>query len=444
MAERPTRIRYRTMAWLTLAAALAYLCRNAIGVAESSVRDELHLTLEQSGWFMGAFFWSYALFQVPCGWFAQIYGTRLALTIFAFTWSIASLGIGIAENIELLIAAQLVMGISQAGIFPAACNSIGHWFPLSQRSLACGILGAGMQVGAITASGLTGVLLNVVEWRWIFILFALPGIVWSLFFAFSFRDHPEQLEKVNNEELKLINSHKQSTIVNQTATDEQTDFTINTKPRLSAIILLCGQQICRASGYMFFTSWFPTFLQETRGISIEASGLLQSLVLTGTFTGSLTGGMITDWVWRRTGSLRLSRSGMGAIALCGCGLLVLAAWFVEDVRVAIALLALGSLFAALAGPPTFASIIDVGGTKVPQLMGLINMCGNLAAAACPILVARLFAWTSNWELVLILFAGIYITGGLCWALVIPYGKGPAKTLQPSLPSTTETDEPAPC
>ncbi|WP_417738232.1 MFS transporter [Rosistilla oblonga] len=423
MLQQPTTIRYRTMAWLTIASGLAYLCRNAIGVAESSVREDLGLTLQQSGWFLGAFFWSYALFQVPCGWFAQRRGTRFALTVFAVGWSIAAFGLGVAPGFALLIIAQLIMGISQAGIFPAACNSIGHWFPMSRRTLACGILCAGMQVGAIAASGLTGVLLQSIDWRWVFILFSLPGIVWATGFAISFRDRPEQLEKVNDEELKLIHAHK-------TQRPDGTHAPIGEHtndlgpPRTSAIIFLCGQQICRASGYMFFASWFPTFLQATRGVSIETSGFLQSLVLCGTLAGSLSGGFITDWIWQRTGSQRLSRSGMGSMALCVCGLLVLSAWLVSDVSLAIALLSLGSFFAALAGPPTFASTIDLGGTKVPQLMGLVNMCGNLAAAACPVLVGMLFEWTANWNLVLLLFAGIYLLGGVCWALVAPHAPSP--------------------
>ncbi|MFN3159280.1 MAG: MFS transporter [Rubinisphaera brasiliensis] len=424
MQARPTTIRYRTMAWLIVASALAYLCRNSIGVAESTVRQDLQLSLEQSGWFLGAFFWSYALFQVPCGWFAHLYGTRRALAIFAFTWSLACFCMGTADSLELLIAAQLLMGISQAGIFPAAVGSIGHWMPLSQRSLACGMLGAGMQVGAITASGLTGTLLTFMEWRWIFFLLAIPGLIWSGLFLIRFRDRPEQANGLNASELSLINQHRQEHIVEADAAGEKNEPvpTPAERVRLSAIFFICGQQICRASGYMFFASWFPTFLQETRGISIEASGYLQGLVLTGTMTGSLLGGMLTDWVWRRTGNLRLSRSGVGAMALTMCGLLVLSAWFVEQVSLAITLLTLGSLFAALAGPPTFATVIDVGGRRVPQLLGLVNMCGNLAAAACPILVGLLFEWTSNWNLVLLLFAIIYITGGICWSLVVPYAK----------------------
>ena len=127
MSEHPTWVRWRVLAWLTLAAALAYFCRNAVGVAESTIRDDLDLTLEQSGWFMGAFFWTYALFQVPGGWLAHRWGTRLALTLFALGWGIASILLGLSPVFWLLIAGQLLMGSAQAGIFPASCNSISHW-----------------------------------------------------------------------------------------------------------------------------------------------------------------------------------------------------------------------------------------------------------------------------------------------------------------------------
>ena len=203
-SEASTRVRYRTMGWLTLAAALAYLCRNAVGGAESTIRTELELSLEQSGWFMGAFFWTYALFQVPSGGFAARHGTRRALTFFGVGWSVAAMGIGVAPGFGLLIAAQLLMGATQAGMFPAACNSVGHWMPLAQRSIACGVLAAGMQIGAIIAGGLTGMLMAPLGWRWAFTIFALPGIVWAIGFHARFRDRPEQTKAVNATELRLI------------------------------------------------------------------------------------------------------------------------------------------------------------------------------------------------------------------------------------------------
>lgn len=173
--ERPSRARFGALSWLTLAAAIAYLGRNALGVAESSIREDLGLTIEQSGWLMGSFFWTYALFQVPSGWFAQRRGTRLALSLFAMVWSFGLLLMGMAPLIGLLIAAQLFMGAAQAGIFPAACNSVMHWMPLARRSFSCGLLAAGMQIGAITAAGLTGRLIEPLGWRWVYVLYAIPG-----------------------------------------------------------------------------------------------------------------------------------------------------------------------------------------------------------------------------------------------------------------------------
>ena len=418
MTESPTRIRYRALAWLTLAAALSYLCRNAVGVAESTIREDLGLTLEQSGWFMGAFFWTYALFQVPSGWFAERWGTRIALSSFALGWSIAAFGIGIAPGFWLLIVAQLIMGIAQAGIFPASCNSVGHWMPLARRSLACGILAAGMQVGAIMASGLTGLLLMAIDWRLVFVLFAVPGILWAVSFFYRFRDNPAATETVNASELAWIRADRDGNAPVQpgTAIPQESLWKIAKRP---AMWFLCGQQVCRAAGYMFFASWFPTFLQQTRGVSIADSGYQQGLVLAGTLGGSILGGMLVDRIWRQTKSLRLSRSGVGAAALGICGLLILAAWFVQSVALAVTLLAVGAMFAALAGPCAFAATIDIGGVRVPQVFGLMNMCGNLAAAACPVLVGILFQWTANWNLVLLLFAGVYLTGAVCWVFVNP-------------------------
>jgi MFS transporter, ACS family, D-galactonate transporter len=271
-----------------------------------------------------------------------------------------------------------------------------------------------MQTGAIVASMLTGPLMNVIHWRWVFAVFALPGFVWAAVFLQRFRNHPAEDSKVNQTELAVIRSGR--------LPDDRPSIDSGPTPwklivRNPAIWFLCGQQICRAAGYMFFASWFPTFLQETRGVSVADSGYLQALVFVGTLAGSLFGGLLTDWIWLRTGSLRLSRSGVGATFLLGCAVLILGAWFVKSTLLAVTLLSLGSLLAALAGPCASSATIDIGGQHVPQVYGIMNMSGNFSAALCPILVAELFEWTSNWTTVLLLFAAIYLIGAICWALV---------------------------
>jgi ACS family glucarate transporter-like MFS transporter/ACS family D-galactonate transporter-like MFS transporter len=367
---------------------------------------------------MGAFFWTYALFQVPSGWVSERRGSRIALSVFALGWSIAMMQIGIAHAFWLLMVAQLTMGIAQAGLMPAAVNSIGHWMPLAQRSIACGILAAGLQVGAIAASALMGILIAPFGWRLAFVTFALPGILWALGFFALFRDDPAEVLPSDSSELAMIRSGRSTSSSNlQREADEPGELLAIA--RNPSMWWLCGQQICRAAGYAFFASWFPTFLQKTRGVSVEESGFLQGAVLGGALIGCIFGGAITDWIWRLTGSLRASRSGVGAASLAACAIVTLGAWFVERTEVAVFLLALGAFCAAFAGPCAFAATIDIGGSRVPQVAGMMNMCGNFAAAACPILVGRQFQLTENWNLILLLLAGVFSTGAICWLFVNP-------------------------
>src|SRR5207244_2500719 len=69
-----------------------------------------------------------------------------------------------------------------------------------------------------------------------------------------------------------------------------------------ALWCICGQQFFRAAGYMFFTSWFATYLQETRGVTIARSGFLNMLPLVAVVVAGMFGGALSDWLLKRTGS----------------------------------------------------------------------------------------------------------------------------------------------
>lgn len=403
---------------LAATSAMAYLSRNAIGVAESTMRQDLGLSLEQSGWFMGAFFWTYAVLQLPSGWFSERVGTRLLLSASAVGWSLATLGIGLAPAFWLLVLAQFIMGAAQAGVLPASCSSIGHWMPVAQRTLSCGVLSSGMQAGAIVASALTALLTVHFGWRWAFVAIAPLGILWSLYFYSRFRDQPSQSTFVNPSELAIILSDRDPIALNKIPA-RSLHAEASAMVRSPVVWWLCGQQICRAAGYMFFVSWLPTFLQITSGMSIEHSGYLQGIVLFAMAPGNILGGALTDLIWRHTGSLRLSRSGVATAALTLCSFSLLGAWFVQDVTVTVTFLALGGFFIALAGPSAFAAAIDVGGHRVPQIVAVMNMVGNFAAALCPVIVAAAFRITNDWSDVLLLFSALLLCGSFSWLFVNP-------------------------
>jgi sugar phosphate permease len=435
---RPTRTRFLVLAWLCAAAALAYVSRNSIAVAESTVRADLGLTKQQSGWLMSAFFFSYALCSIPAGLFGQRTGSRRALPLFATVWSAATAVTAFVGGLGGFLVARIAQGVAQSGLFPTTTVTIAKWFPMTGRGFATGALGSFMSLGGALCAWLTGVLLEVLEprvaagwnWRLTFLLFAVPGIVWALWFWWWFRDDPEEHPGVNKAELQVIRGESSPRpFAHGTAEPpperQQTPAGTPT-PWLAlfsspALWWLCGQQAFRAAGYIFFTSWFATYLQETRGVSIAQSGFLNMLPLIVVVAAGMIGGGLSDWLLRKTSRRDVARRWMSMASLLTCAGLIFWASVIEDALTAVLVISAGSFFAALASPCAYAMTIDMGGSHVATVNATMNMMGNFGAWTFPIVVPWLLARFGNWDAVLVVFGGLYVMSALFWLLLKPEG-----------------------
>ena len=433
----PTHTRFIVLAGLGTAAALSYVSRNAIGVAESTVRGDLGLTREQSGWLMSAFFISYSVCQIPGAWVGQRFGARRALPAFAIVWSIATAAAALGGFVNLL-AMRVVKGVSQAGLFPVSTGVVAKWFPKTGQAFATGALGSFMSAGGALGAALTGWLVVEIGWRWMFVLYSLPGMLWAAWFWWWFRGTPREHSSVNEAERQLIASHSVTYVPERPLTLSPDGGTggkaamtpaaspAQTTPWLQLITspamwCICGQQFFRASGYVFFTSWFATYLQEARGVTILKSGFLTMLPLLAVVVGSLAGGWLSDTVLKRTGSRRRARQGVAVVSLGLCALLTLSAYFFADALAAVLIISAGSFCAAVAGPCSYTITIDMGGEHVATVNSVMNMTGNFGAMLFPLAVPLLLGKEQNWNVVLVSFGALYLGGALCWWRLKPEG-----------------------
>ncbi len=410
----PTVVRYWILFSLCVAASTAYLCRNSIGVAESTIRSELGLSVQAMGWVMSSFFLAYALAQLPTSWLGGVLGARRAIPLFAVAWSIATAAMGLATmamGMPILLVARVGNGIAQAGLFPACTASIGRWFPDSSRAIASGSLGAFMSVGGAVGVAITGYLVTAFGWRAAFAGYGVLGVVFAIVFFLWFRDQVEDHAWANMAERKLLSGSRPA----KEPGDENAWMGIMLSPPTWWI---CGQQFCRAAGQMFFGSWFATYLQETRDVSVAESGLLNSMPLISLVVGALIGGTVSDIVLRESGSLRLARSGVAAASMLLCAAFVIAAYFIQDPVLAVIVISLGTFCAAFGGPCAYTITIDMGGRNVPILFGTMNMVGNLGAFAF-IRSVPMIREHFGWAAVLVLFAMLYVAAAFFWSLVNP-------------------------
>lgn len=405
--------RYQVLALLCVSAMIAYIQRAALSVPAAEIAGDLGFAdlARDMGWIQSAWYLSYGLMQIPSGWLADRLGSRRALAIYSVVWSLATLLTSMATDFYSLLVMWSLMGAAQAGAFPCAAKAIGRIFPDNQRARATGLLACGMTVGGAIAPVLAAAFLELLSpwadslhmdrWRLLLAAYAIPGVLWTVAFLgiISLRKLPSK------------------DVAGQARTPVKWSVMFRSWP----LALLCGQQFFRAAGMVFFMTWFPTFLQKTRDVSLVGSGVLTTVAGIGGVIGSLTGGFFSDWLLKRTGNQRLSRQGIAVAGMGSCSLLIVASYFAHDVNLSIALIALGAFCATFGGVSGYTVAIGFGGRHVATVFSTMNMCGNMGAALFPVTAGWLVAQTGNWNLILFLFAGVMAIDALCWALLNPQG-----------------------
>jgi MFS family permease len=405
--------RYQVLLLLCASAAIAYIQRAALSVPAQEIAHDLHFIdfARDMGSIQSLWYFAYAMMQIPGGWIADRLGARKALVIFCVVWSLATLLAAFATGYRTLAVLWGLMGAAQAGAFPCAAKALGRIFPETHRARATGMLAAGMTIGGAIAPILaalflealvpTSQLLSTERWRLLLALYAIPGLLWAALFWYVVSDRKLPASEGNQAHRPAIDWMRLVTSL--------------------PLGLLCAQQFFRAAGMVFFTTWFPTFLQKTRGVSQLDSGVLTTIAGIGGVVGSLTGGFCSDWILRKTGSQRLSRQGIAVVGMGACSLLIVLSYFCNDIYQSIALITLGAFCATFGGVSGYTVAIGFGGKNVATVFSTMNMFGNIGAALFPITAGWLVAKTGNWNLILFLFAGVMAIDAVCWAMLNPQG-----------------------
>ncbi len=398
-------MKYYVLFMLCLAAIIAYVQRLAFSACEQQIRLDLDLDKPQIGQIMTAWQLGYAVMQLPSGWLADRIGSRPSLALFIVAWSGLLGAASWCTNYNSLIVVWGLMGMAQAGVFPCATKLIGERFGATFRATASGFLASSMALGIALAPLLTTQLLSAgLPWQTIFGWYVVPGWIWASVFLFS--------------------TSSKNAVVQQPTLGHGAVLALPVIPwrdflSSGPMWLLCAQQFFRAAAMMFFQSWFPTFLRETRHVDLAGSGKLAFVVGVGALLGGMSGGIFSDWLLGRTGNRRLARQGIAVTGMLACAGLIGASYFISNTNLAIGCVSLGAFLATFGGVSGYTMAIEFGGRQVATTFSLMNMCGNIGAALFPLFAGYISDSTWGWSGVLFLSVIILVIDAICWALLNP-------------------------
>lgn len=387
--ERATTIRYRIVAISIAMAFMLYLDRVCLGEiikTESFLSDFSGSTKEEIGEVLGAFFFTYALFQVPAGWASDRFGGRITLSFFIVAWSVLTLWTGWVASLSGLLVMRLAFGVAQAGAYPTASGVIRQWFDFRGRAMASSFVSLGGRLGGTLAPLISTALIVSLgmSWRSVLTAYGLVGLIVALGYFLVVRDRPSEHRRVNAAERELIGIPHDS---------KRTDI-----KDVAPLIWACCKspslwlnsfaQFCINVGWAFLITWLPTYLVEEKNVDPLVGAKMVTGVLAIAIVGQLIGGVVSGRAVRRFG-LRWGR----ILPLCCTNLIAGTAYLtclgLDSVWPIVICCGIVSLMTDVGNPCIWAFMQDVGGRNTSAVFGWANMWGNFGAASSAIVLPRL-------------------------------------------------------
>jgi len=375
--------RWFVVALLLIATTINYIDRQVIGLMKPILEKEFDWSETDFSRIVMAFSAAYALGLLTMGRLIDKTGTKTGYTISVVIWSIAGMLHAVVKSVTGFAVVRIVLGIGEAGNFPAAMKAVSEWFPKKEKAIATGILNAGASVGVVAALLIVPWILQHYTWKEVFWITGALGFVWLIFW-WIFYEVPARQKYLTKAELQLIQEGQEEPI--------QTE-----KKTIPLKILFSMKQTWAVLAgkffidpiYWFFLFWLPSYFAVTFGLDLKKPSLPLMIIYAATTFGSIFGGYISSVLVKKGWEVVKARKRtLLIIAICEFSIILVQ--FVTDVWVAVALLSFAVALHQAWATNVFTLASDLFPKEsVSSVVGIAGMSGAVGGILFPMLVGYL-------------------------------------------------------
>jgi ACS family D-galactonate transporter-like MFS transporter len=400
-AEVPT-VRWAIIGVLSAGMIIAYVSRSALSVplALPAFINSFHLSLTDRGVLNSAFFWTYAVLQMPAGWLVDRYGVKFPYFLGFTLWCLASASTALTRSIPQLIMVQVLLGVGQAVVVPASYRWIRYHFAEKERGLAVALYMTGTKIGPAIGTPLAAWLIGMYDWRVMFVLIGLGGLVWLV----------PWLWLVKNDDRELARAAAKK--------DGATPIPFG---RIMASPVIWGT-IIASFCYMYFVyfcmTWMPAYLMERRHLSLGKMGLYTFFSFAGMATVATLAGWAADvLIGRDYNPVTVRKWFTIAGFIVACTELIGARASSLETALVFAVVSLSGLGLATANYWALTQTL-IPGAAIGRISGIQNCACSIAGIVAPILTGWLLQKTGNYEAPMMAILVVLLVGVLCYVLMI--------------------------
>jgi sugar phosphate permease len=170
---------------------LVYFHRLCPAVVAIDMMKDLNAGGALTGFLSAAYFYPYALMQLPAGLLSDTWGPRKTITLFFIIAFAGSVILGFAPSVSLAILGRTLVGIGIAMLFVATMKVLAEWFKKTEFAMMTGILMAMGGLGSLTATVPLALLSGWIGWRFSFIIVGILTLLLAVLIWFFVYDRPE-------------------------------------------------------------------------------------------------------------------------------------------------------------------------------------------------------------------------------------------------------------
>ena len=430
--RKSTNVRWLVLTLMCLMYLITYIDRACISVVAPAISKEFGFSKTQMGIIFSVFAWAYALGQIPGGWLGDYFGPRKVLSTLVVFWSVMTMMTARAFGFTSFVAIRFVFGLGEAGAFPTSTRAAQLWYPKSERGVVSGIMHSSGLVAVSVVPPLVVAIMLAWGWRGAFYVFGVAGLLWAIIYYLVYRDLPEEHKGVNQAELAHIRGRSADNTINPASDASRKRKVpwslILRSPNTWFLSIGCG---CFQYSLFFFVYWLPSYLVEHHHVSIKSMGWLASLPLMAGAVGGVTGGAVSDWLYKRTGDLRNARRIVCVSAMLGSAAFLVPSALIATPGVVVWCMS-GSVFSlSMILGPAWAVAMDIGKEYSGSVSAMMNMVGTGFGAISPIVFGYL-AQRGMWIAPFVIATGVLIAGAFIWGLLVDPEKSVVELAEPAI------------
>ncbi len=394
--------RWSIVILLSLGMVIAYIDRSNLSVALASdeVKRFFGLSDNDRGLLNSAFFWSYAFLQIPAGFLVDRFGVKTPYAIAFLFWSLLSASTSLISTVGQLIALRFLLGFGEALVTPASMRWIRFNVPEHQRGLAVGIYMAGTKYGPAIGSWAAALLIVNYGWRPMFAILGLGCLIWLIPWMLLVKNDDREIEAAQ------LKASKTTPI----------PFA-----RMFSTPLMWGVLLgtfCYNYFVFFCMTWLPAYFKESRGLSLESSGVYTAFSFGGMATVAIVAGFVADSMIRNGWNAVKVRKGFTIAGLLAASTEVFGAFAQSnEVALTMAIVSLSGLGLATANYWALTQTL-MPGAAIGRIAGAQNFASNLSGIVAPILTGWLKQSTGSYNAPIYLVSALLIIGVAAYVFLV--------------------------